>query len=90
MMINNKILVSSYYRGSMNVANMRLFDDAESAWKHACWCLDEKFESDTRIYIVGDAAEPRLIKVRPHYSKKNEREAEYHEKFHSFMNEVYS
>jgi hypothetical protein len=89
-MNSDKILVSSYYRGAMNVSNMRFFDfeDTEKAWKHACWCLDEKYESDTRIYIISSVAEPRLIKARPHYSRKNDREAEFQEKFSSFMKEI--
>lgn len=81
-------LVSSYYRGSMNISNMRLFEDPTDAWDHACWCLDEMMESDTRIYMVSEDNSPLMVKIRPHYSRKGDRAAEKAEMLVPFLEEI--
>lgn len=81
-------LVSSYYRGAMNVSNMRLFEDPMDAWDHACWCLDAMMESDTRIYIVSEDHAPLMVKIRPHYSRKGDRATEKAEILAQFLEEI--
>lgn len=53
-------LVTTIWRGAMNVGNMRGFLNEEDAW--AYWRSVESNASFKRIYKLSDSGEPELLK----------------------------
>jgi hypothetical protein len=51
-------LVSSYWRGALNIGDMRTFDNAVDAWKYH----DNLMSGERRIYETSSDKEPRLLK----------------------------
>lgn len=54
-------MVSSYYRGAINIGDMRSFEDVNDAW--AYWDTIYGRPSWKRIYELSSKAAPRLLKV---------------------------
>ena len=55
-------LVSLYWRGAMNVDQMRSFIDIADAWKY--WDFLGPNQSAKRFYEVSDTDPPRLLKEK--------------------------
>lgn len=53
-------LITSYWRGALNINDMRYFDDEVTAWKY----YDSLHNSDSfkRIYQISKIDPPKLLK----------------------------
>lgn len=70
-MSSYSFIASSYWRGTLNIGDLRQFPTLEQAWNHAAKLLEipedrsKRFAPAVMIYLVSEDREPYCFKTKP-------------------------